>query len=102
MKTLIFLNRLNFDFIPIVEKLREKGEDVEVILIQDAVYLALENNGRNQNLESAIGKGVKFYVLERDVEIRGIKTHLQPNFKLIDYDQLADLLFSDNNRVINL
>ncbi|MBS7269777.1 MAG: sulfurtransferase complex subunit TusB [Candidatus Freyarchaeota archaeon] len=101
MKTLIFLNRLDFDSLLIVEKLREKGEDVDVILMQDAVYLALENQGRT-NLKRAMEKGINFYVLERDVEIRGIKTHLVPKLELIDYERLVDLLFSDNQRLINL
>ncbi len=101
MKTLIFLNRLDFDSLLIIEKLREKGEEVEVILIQDAVYLALENEG-GTNLKRPMEKGVNFYVLERDVEMRGIKTHLVPKLELIDYDRLVDLLFSDNHRVINL
>ncbi|MEM3564287.1 MAG: sulfurtransferase complex subunit TusB [Candidatus Jordarchaeaceae archaeon] len=101
MKTLIFLNRLDFDSLPIVEKLRDKGEDVDVILIQDAVYLALDKEGRT-DLKRAMGKGIKFYVLERDMEIRGIKNHLVPKLELIDYERLVDLLFSDNHRLINL
>lgn len=102
MKTLLFLNKLDYDFLPLAEKLKEKGEEVEVVLIQDAVYLALENNGYSEEMRHVIEKGVKFHILEKDVQNRGVLTHLIPNLDFIDYDRLVDLLFSENQRVINL
>lgn len=102
MKTLLLINKLEYDFLPLAEKLKEKGEEVEVILIQDAVYLALENNGHSEEMKQAVEKGVRFHILEKDVQTRGILTHLIPNLNFIDYDRLVDLLFGENQRVINL
>ncbi|MEM3525823.1 MAG: DsrH/TusB family sulfur metabolism protein [Candidatus Jordarchaeaceae archaeon] len=102
MKTLFFLTKKESDSLALVEKLKERGENVSVVLIQDAVYLALENNEHSGIIRDLLGKGVDFHVLAKDVELRGIQEHLIPDLDLIDYDQLTDLLFSENQRVINL
>lgn len=102
MKTLFFLTKKESDSLALVEKLRERGEDVAVVLIQDAVYLALGNNEHSGTIKDLLGRGVNFHVLAKDVEVRGIQEYLISDLDLIDYDQLIDLLFSENQRVINL
>lgn len=102
VKTLFFLNKLDIDFLPLAKKLREKGEDLSVILIQDAIYLGLRNNGNSEQVKNLIEKGVKFHTLDKDVERRGVINNLMTGLELIDYDRLIDLLFSDDQKVINM
>nr|MDO8081310.1 DsrH/TusB family sulfur metabolism protein [Candidatus Freyarchaeota archaeon] len=102
MKTLFFLNKKEFDSLTLVEKLKEKGEEVGVVLIQDAVYLALGNNEHSGAVKDLLGKGVGFHVLAKDAERRGVQDYLISDVELIDYDRLIDLLFSEGQRVINL
>jgi len=47
-------------------------------------------------------KGVKFHLLKKDAEKRGILDNLISKLELIDYDQFIDLLFLKDQRVINL
>ena len=102
MKTLIFLTKKESGTLTLVERLKEKGEDVGVVLIQDSVYLALGNNEHSESVKDLLGKGVNFHILAKDVEKRGVQNYLISDVELIDYDQLIDLLFSENQRVINL
>jgi sulfur relay protein TusB/DsrH len=102
MKTLLFLNKKEFDSLTLVDILKEKGEEVGVVLIQDAVYLALGNNEHSGAVKDLLSKGVGFHLLAKDVEKRGVQDYLISDVDLIDYDQLIDLLFSENQRVINL
>jgi sulfur relay protein TusB/DsrH len=102
MKTLIFLNKFNLNLFPLAETLREKQEEVSVILIQDAIYLGLKNGEHSEATKHAIEKGVKFHLLTKDVERRGVIHHLISDLELIDYDRLIDLLFREDQRVFNL
>lgn len=101
MKTLIFKKFFDLNFLSIVETLRNK-EEVTVILFQDAIYLALKNTEYSTAITHVVEEGVKFYLLKKDVEKRGILLNLIPNVELINYDQFIDLLFLEDQRVINL
>lgn len=101
MKTLIFKKNFDLDFLSMVETLRNK-EEVNVILFQDAIYLALKNAEYSTAIKHVVEAGVKFHLLKKDVEKRGILLNLIPNAELINYDQFIDLLFLEDQRVINL
>ena len=101
MTTLIFKKNFDLDFLSIVEILRKK-EEVNVILVQDAIYLALRNTEHSSAIEHAVDEGVKFHLLKKDVEKRGILLNLIPTVELLTYDQVIDLLFLEGQRVINL
>jgi len=101
MKTLIFKKNFDLDFLSMIKTLRNHGE-VKVILFQDAIYLALRNTKYSRAIEHAIEEGVKFHLLKKDGEKRGILLNLISNIKLINYDQFIDLLFHEDQRVINL
>jgi sulfur relay protein TusB/DsrH len=101
MKTLIFQKKYDPDFLPLTEMLKKK-EEVNVILFQDAIYLAVKNAEHSKTIKNAIEKGVKFYLLKKDAEKRGILNNLISNLELINYDKFIDLLFLKDQRVINL
>lgn len=52
--------------------LRQAGNDVEVLLLQDAVLLAVQRSvGGGHPLEEGLREGVRFLVLEDDLQLRG-------------------------------
>ncbi len=102
MKTILFLNKLDPQAISLAEALREKGEEVDAVLIQDAVYLALRGGRYSADVERAAENGVRFYLLENDVEKRGIRHKLTADPELVDYDALVELLLREDRRVLNL
>jgi len=102
LKTLIFLNKLDDGFLFLIEGLRVRGREVSVFLIQDAVYLAVRGNKHSEAVQRAVERGVSFHLLERDVNVRGILDHLLPGVELVDYDGLVDILFSEDQTVVNL
>jgi len=62
-------------------------DDAKVVLIKDGVYL-----------DPATLPG-KVYVMEDDVELRGLKDRLAGKAESIDYPQLVDLIVE--NKVVN-
>lgn len=71
----------------IAAEVAKLDDDAKVVLIKDGVYL-----------DPATLPG-KVYVMEDDVELRGIKERLAGKAESIDYPQLVDLIV--NNKVAN-
>ena len=102
MGKLLVLKEEETDALKWANRLREKGEDVGLILMLDAVYLA-KNSGENASvMKEIIEAGVEVFTLRRDAERRGLIKMLQSVVRLVDYDDLIDLMFSDGQRVLNL
>jgi sulfur relay protein TusB/DsrH len=97
---LLLLNKFDIEFLFII-----KGfvglEEVNIIMIQDAVYLGLEESEQTESIRKTIVDGTKFYALENDVKRRGIQKHLIKEIDLINIDSFVDLLFQEDQRVIN-
>jgi sulfur relay protein TusB/DsrH len=96
------MNRFDLDSLQLAEKMKEERSEVDVILIQDAVYMALKSSDQSEKIKNIMDKGVKLHILRGDVERRGTIDHLLANVELIDYDRLIDLLFKDDQTVINI
>jgi len=102
MKTLILLSRQDLDSLFLAEALRSRGEEVSIVLMQDSVYLALKDAEHSRIAGHAIKQGVKLHLLAEDVKKRGVGHQLMSSLELVDYDELVDLLFREDQRVINL
>jgi len=102
MKILILLSKQDPDSLSLAEALRRRGEEVSIVLMQDSVYLALKDAEHSGIVGHAIEQGVRLHLLDEDVEKRGIRQKLMPGLELASYDQLVDLLFNEDPRVINL
>lgn len=102
MGKLLVLKEKETDPLKWADRLREKGEEIGLILMLDAVYLA-RNSGENAPvMKRMIEAGVMVFTLRRDAERRGLIKTLQPGVRLLDYDDLVDLMFSDGQRILNL
>ncbi len=71
----------------IAAEVAKLDDDAKVVLIKDGVYL-----------DPATMPG-KVYVMEDDVELRGLKERLAGKAEPIDYPQLVELIV--NNKVAN-
>jgi len=61
-----------------------------VLLIEDGVYAAMKGTAPAKKLEEA-AKNVAIYVLQPDVEARGIAGRIMDGAKLVDYAGFVDL-----------
>ena len=61
-----------------------------VLLIEDGVYAAMKGTAPAKKLEQA-AKAVAIYVLQPDVEARGIAGRIMDGVKLVDYAGFVDL-----------
>lgn len=63
------------------------AEDI-IILMQDAVTIAINNT---TILSALMKKTTHLYVLNVDIEARGLCDYINPNVTIIDYHQFVDL-----------
>jgi len=101
MRTLIVLKEKDNETLRIAKGLTSRGEDVALVMMLDAVYLAATMN-ESGPLEELTEKGASAFILKRDVERRGLGDRLLPGVVQVDYEGLIDLLFSPDQRVLNL
>jgi sulfur relay protein TusB/DsrH len=95
------LNRCEPEALEHVDDLKEKCE-VGIVLMQDAVYMAQKTNEFAGDIGSQILEGVQYHLLSADVERRGLGTRLVPGVTLVDYEGLVDLLFREDQTVLNV
>ncbi len=71
----------------LARSLRHAGNDVEVLLLQDAVLLAIQrSDGGGHRLAQGLGEGLRFLVLEDDLRLRGFgKDDLCQSAELVTY-----------------
>ena len=86
----------------IASSLTKKGEEVEITLMLNSIYLADSRGEHSVAIKECIDSGVKMFALKKDTEKRGLTNHLIEGVKIVDYSQLIDQLFSDKPTVINL
>jgi sulfur relay protein TusB/DsrH len=93
MKTLFVLKDKDVDSLDIATPIWNGGRDIGFILMLDAVYLATNRGERADTINDLIISGVNFYLLDRDIERRGLGKMLLKGIEVINYDELVDLLF---------
>ena len=82
--------------------MRKDGDEVGVVLLMDSSYMATRSGAHAERVRKAMERGVTVFLLERDVERRGIGSLLLDDISIIGYDDLVDLVFIDGQRVYNL
>ena len=75
------------------------GEDrVGVLLFQDAVMFPLCSDMRDELLEVAD----EVYVMSEDLEARGFKGRIGPEFREVDYPEAVDLIMDEYDLTITV
>lgn len=67
----------------------------DILLIEDAVYAATAGNAFEGKLREAMGR-FKVYVLQPDLEARGLGDRLVAGATAVDYGGFVDLTTSNN------
>ena len=101
MRTIVVLRRKEHSALGTVDMLLERGEDVALVLMLDAVYLATATD-ENLALGDTMKRGARVFLLRGDIERRGLDRRLLPGVEPVDYGGLVDLLFAEDRRVLNL
>ncbi len=78
---------------------RLKAERLGIIFVQNGVYnVAVKENGQ---ASSVLDKDAEMYVLAEDLQTRGLDSaKIDSKVKLIDYNELVDLIFNDYENFI--
>jgi len=67
----------------------------DILLMEDAVYAATKGNAFEGKLRAAMGR-YKVYVLQPDLEARGLADRLIEGISPVDYGGFVDLTVSNN------
>ncbi len=77
------------------QTLKFMNKDDKIILIQDGVLLAHNNN--NKFISAVKNKGAEILVLENDLNLRGIKNNIDA--KMVAYEDMIGLI--EKNKVFS-
>jgi sulfur relay protein TusB/DsrH len=80
--------------------LGHKNVDVGICLLQDAVYLGVQCQ-KDGKLDAAVKRGIPIYAAKNDVKLRGLDNLINQEIKLLDYNEIVDLVIK-YNRIINI
>jgi tRNA 2-thiouridine synthesizing protein B len=89
MSTLFVIHRSPYSAPEMNSVLRLAKPGDGVIVTQDAV-LALRSTQKENSINKASGRGIKFYAVKADIDARSVRP--LRSVKLIDYDDLVELL----------
>jgi tRNA 2-thiouridine synthesizing protein B len=70
--------------------LRHAGKGAAVLFIEDGIYAALKGTQASAKVQAAM-KDLTFYVLQPDVEARGMNGRVLDGVKTVDYGGFVDL-----------
>lgn len=68
----------------------------DILLIEDAVYAATSGNAFEDKIREALGR-FKIYVLQPDLEARGLADRIISGVSPVDYGGFVDLTATNNN-----
>lgn len=68
----------------------------EILLIEDAVYAATTGNAFEGKITESLGR-FKVYVLQPDLEARGLADRIIPGVSPVDYAGFVDLVTTNKN-----
>lgn len=99
MKFLIWLSADCTNLDEIVGSLRKKSDEIGILLVQDGVVLA--DKGCEHN-KMVVDLKVPLFVSKSHVEERGIEGRLVADVKLVDYNEIVDLMMEKYDRIISM
>jgi len=89
------VNKSPFECSSLESCLRVAQPGAAVLLIEDAVYAAIQGTAAPAPVREAAGK-LRFYALAPDVEARGMQGRIAEGVELVDYGGFVDLVTSHN------
>jgi sulfur relay protein TusB/DsrH len=99
VKTLYFIT--DKDPVGIQLALEHKNTEAGICLLQDAVYFGCKGRKGNGALADAIKQGISVFATRKDIELRGLAKLLYREIKVLDYNEIIDLVLN-YERVVNI
>jgi len=99
MKYLIWLSNDCTSVKEIVSGLKGNDIDVELLLLQDGVFLADKGCPQSSELKDL---DLKVHAVKHHVEERGLLSRLTANVNLIYYTEVVDLVMEESDKIISL
>jgi sulfur relay protein TusB/DsrH len=98
MKKCIILSDPETSMLPLIKSLAEKEEEMNLVLLSDAVFLLddLSNDDFFDELEKC---EVNLYITKEDFEKRNCQS--KSNLQIVSYESLVEILLSDQTSVFN-
>lgn len=81
-------------------KAAHKDNHVGICLLQDAVYFASKGR-KDSNVAEVMESSIPVYIAKRDAELRGLTKLLQEETKVLDYNEIIDLVLT-YERIVNI
>lgn len=78
--------------------LENQEDDISILLLQNAVYFATK---QNSEISKALNQNRNVVACKDDVEIRGLKNLIFEKVNLINYEEIIDLVLTQDT-IINM
>ena len=99
-----YITRDNLYALEAALNLKRMGEEVGVLLIQDAVLSAIrgQKGDVEENLKTLLESGVSVYALKPDAVARGVaEERIIKGVKLVDYGEWVDLTMEKYQKIVS-
>jgi len=87
----------NASILEIAAKLREKGENVAMVHVQDACITTTVD----EYCEKLARCKIMLYSLKADLKARGLLEKVNPHVRLVDYKQWINLLMNEHSKIVS-
>lgn len=91
MSILHTVNKSPFTHTTLLSCLEVCGKGDGILLLEDGVLGAVTSSPSAQQLNAAIARGIKVYVLSGDIKARGLNAKLAANIQTTDYNGFVEL-----------
>ncbi len=103
-KTILVVTSKNFSelghLLSEVKALIAGGAHLRFLLFGDATYSATRDS-IGSTIVQDLFPSVEFLVSKQDLKIRGIEAQLERSVKALDYDEIVDLIMTNNDEVVS-
>jgi sulfur relay protein TusB/DsrH len=99
MKYLIWLSNQCTSVKEIVNAMRTQGVEIDLLLVQDGVYLADKGCPHSAEIKDL---KVKVHASKHHIEERGIGSRLVVDVNQVEYPQMVELIMEKYDKVISL
>lgn len=98
MKYSLWLSHDCMSIKEVTSALKSKGVEVDILLLQDGVFMA----DKGCKYSDELNEMGKVHVLGPHLEERGISNRLTTKVNTVDYEQMIDLLMEKYDEIISL
>ena len=99
MKYLIWLSNQCTSVREVIEAMKTRGIETDLLLVQDGVYLADKGCPHSDEIKDL---KVKVHASKHHIEERGIGSRLVVDVKQVEYPEMVELLMEKYDKVISL